>query len=192
MKRVLLLLALLALLIIIWLEPRLESWLAQPNPDPPMPRSPGSSVMVTKTMCYTTRPLQRDEVAKWLLPIPLPAEASDIQYAEYSEGIAYEAYATFHAPSQTCLDYAKAILQEDNQRNPNRLVSLDLTPVGRESPSAESSDPSGHTVAPIRTTTPPAPGSSHSPSRPAWKAARVAVTVRRSGWMCNVARSTTC
>lgn len=90
---------------------------------------PAGPVVVTDTTAYTTRPLKPAEVRAPLLPVALPSDASDIQFAQYSYRQAYELLVSFHAPPESCVDYAKAILIDYNRMNPNRPVPADLTPL---------------------------------------------------------------
>jgi hypothetical protein len=79
-------------------------------------------VAVTAHKAWTTRPLGRDELRKPLLAVDLPGDARDIQFAMYYEWQAHVEYVSFRAPPETCTAYAKAVLDEFNQRRPSDPV----------------------------------------------------------------------
>lgn len=95
---------------------------------PGTPRTTESVVVVTPTTAYSTRPLKRKELSRAILSVDIPADATDIQFAEYSEWQAYELFVTFRAPATTCASYARAILDDFNKQHPVRQVSSDLHP----------------------------------------------------------------
>jgi hypothetical protein len=96
---------------------------------------PGSPVVVTKTTAYTIRPLRRDEVRGQLLPVELPADATNIQFASYSEWVAYLHVVRFEAPAETCRAYAQAVLEAHNRANPQHRVRASLWTAGTPEPS---------------------------------------------------------
>jgi hypothetical protein len=92
---------------------------------------PDGPVFATKTRAYTLRPLRRDEVEGRLLPAELPAEATNIRFAERSEWVAYIMFASFEAPPETCRAYATRVLDEYNRQRRGTTVPSELWPVGK-------------------------------------------------------------
>ena len=107
---------------------------------------PGSPVVVTITTTYTTRPLRRDEVRGPLLPVELPAEAANIQFASYSEWVAYLHVVRFEAPAETCRAYAQAVLEAHNRDHPERKVRAALWPAGTPEPGEAGESPDAASV----------------------------------------------
>lgn len=93
--------------------------------------APDSPVLVTKTKAYTLRPLRREEVKGRLLPAELPAEATNIRFAERSEWVAYIKFASFEAPPETCRAYATRVLDAYNRQRSGATVPSELWPVGK-------------------------------------------------------------
>lgn len=79
-------------------------------------------VVDTRYTTYTTRPLRIDQMRAQVFPVKLPAEAKDIQFAEYGEWVAYQFYGSFSAPPDVCLAYAQAVLDDHNKSNPDRQM----------------------------------------------------------------------
>lgn len=63
------------------------------------------------------------EQAREELKFPLPDQASDIYYAHYHQWIAYDFMVKFHAPLDVCKSHARYIIQEYNNKNPDRHIS---------------------------------------------------------------------
>lgn len=97
---------------------------ANPFHEDPGPKTMNAQgVVTTRHHAYTTRPLSRSELTASLLPVPIPPEASDIQFAEYREWQAYEMYVRFRAPTDVCGAYAKALIDNQNAKPQTKRIS---------------------------------------------------------------------
>ena len=119
---------LLVTIAVVWLVAAMFRGGNAPKPTTSMTTADGS-VVRTETSCYSTRPLRRDEVLEPLLPVALPRDATDVQFASYAEWQAFELFVAFRAPPATCEAYAREVLAAFNRANPNRRVAADLVPI---------------------------------------------------------------
>jgi hypothetical protein len=80
------------------------------------------------TVVISVGPLSVEDARKGLM-FPLPDEATEIQYACFSEWIAYEFVLKFKSPVEVCKSHALLLLKQHNEEYPDRSVPVALTPI---------------------------------------------------------------